>query len=637
MKKNFFLFLIFVLSSIIYAQMRATSSGHNGEIEVLLEQQNAKEESFFAFGKDGFVTLWNSFGQGKKYQLTDKEIKFAAANPIKNEIAIYETDSNTIHSISVWDMNKMIQKFTLSFQDSILSLTYSKNGTYLIAGTSTEKGTVFINTTNGKFENPIKDKMNVMSFIETTNSEKTMMTYSLTGNICYYSFQDKTLKTKISTEIGITSPIVFGQYKFLAGIKNGDIVIFDAQTGKRLMSHSANFPIIFVKNDEFYYYEQNSTKIGTLNKIIVEENNVLKITEIERFNFDINETVNKVLLQTTRVIFATTQGNLYCAEFVENGIRNLLALTENKYQKIKSVAVIDDNLYILTDKAIYLKNEINSETTLTELIKTQDFNNMISHNGNLILWSTEKSIPVYLFDLDSRKLDKLFSTQGQLITVKSCAGQLIEIESRTTVKRFNFETRTLQEIYYGSGVQDAIMLNSEELYIAKSVTNSIDSSLIFVNTRTQETVPIKLEIDYIYAVTNDEYELKESDKKNIYAIGITHNSKTSNTVLIKYNIEKKSMETLYNFNQLNMNAFEIAYNQNIFTNVIDFAISSVNGKNKKLTIYDRSVSLAKNVALFNNSVILLNYDGSISWISGDKTSINFDWYITNDNILIEIK
>ena len=69
---------------------------------------------------------------------------------------------------------------------------------------------------------------------------------------------------------------------------------------------------------------------------------------------------------------------------------------------------------------------------------------MICHNDNLILWNIDKNNGVFKYDISSNKITKLFVPQGQLLTVKSCAGQLIELESGTTVNRFDFEKKKLQ-------------------------------------------------------------------------------------------------------------------------------------------------------------------------------------------------
>lgn len=633
MKKFLCLVLTLISLSTVFAQMRSTTSGHKGEVVALLSDQSSKDGSFYCVGKDGFISHWKN-GSGERYQVTDRQIKFAAIHPSKAEIAIYETDGNTVNTVSVWDCQKLTKKFSVNFEDSILSLTYSKKGSYIIAGTSTEAGTVFINSSSGNIDKPITDKMNMMSYVETANSEKSLMCYSLTGNICYYSFESKKLVKKIPSITGFNAECTFGKFKYIAGLKSGLVTIIDAMSGKIVFEQSAARACMFTVNEELYYFDQSSAKGGVINKIEVNEGTI-KAVPYENITFKIKDSITNVKTIDNQLVFTSSSGSIYTADFAKDESKEIVLLTNSSYLTINDAAFVDETLYILTNKSILKTNE---DETVTETLSNADYTNMIAHEGNLILWNVYKNNGVFKYDFTTNKIVKLFVPQGQLISVKSCAGQLIDIESGTTVKRFDTAKNQLQEIYYGSGVQDAVMLSQTELFIAKSPTSSIDSSFVSVNTKTHETLPLKIDADFVYAVTNDDIEIEENpDKKNVYAIGIKNENKGSKTILIKYNVEKKTTEQLYDFKALSMHAFAYAFDENIYTNVIDSKISSVNSKSKKYTAFARSSSLPKSVTVSKNSLVFVNQDGSISWLKPNGSSISYDWYISTDNSIVTVK
>lgn len=632
MKKIVCLLFTVILCSNLFAQMRSSTAGHNGDIVALLPDSSAKEESFYCVGKDGFISHWTSNG-GQKYQITDKQIKFAVIHPSKSEIAIYETDGNTDNIVSVWDCQKLTKKFSVSFEDSILSLTYSKKGSYLIAGTSTEAGTVFINSGSGNIEKPISEKMNMMSYVETTASEKSLISYSLTGNIGYYYTDPKKQSKKLQAGTGFEPLCTFGKFRYLAGLKSGLVTIVDAMTGKTVLTQSAAKACLFTADDELYYFDQNTAKGGVINKVEITESG-LKVVQYETLTFKSKDSISNVCLINNKLIFTSTNGDIYTSEFVKDETKEIELLTSNQYLTINDATFIDETLYILTNKSI-LKAEDNN---VAEIMTNADYTNMICHDGYLILWNVNKNNGVFKLDVSTNKVTKLFVPQGQLITVKSCAGQLIDLESGTTVNRYDFNKNQLQEIYYGSGVQDAVMLSQTELFIAKSPTSSIDSSFVSVNTKTHETLPLKIDADFVYALTNDEVELqKNADNRNVYAIGIKHDNKGSKTVLIKYNIIKKATEILYDFKSLSMHAFAKAFDENIYSNVIDSKINSVNTKSKKFTAFSRSSALPKTVCASKETLIFVNQDGSISWLKPNNASISYSWYITNDNSVVVVK
>ena len=107
------------------------------------------ETAFLSTGDDGFLVKWTDDDQ-------DVGIKLAACSPNGNYVAIYETDGGSINKISVWDWKTLTRKYQKKFSDSITSLSFSKKGTYLIAGTATVDGVIFIRTSNWTVVDKIK-------------------------------------------------------------------------------------------------------------------------------------------------------------------------------------------------------------------------------------------------------------------------------------------------------------------------------------------------------------------------------------------------------------------------------------------------------------------------------------------------
>ena len=357
MKKIVCLFIFAFLPFIIFSQMRTTTSGHNGEIIALLNDPASKSDSFFCVGKDGFLSHWNN-NQGNTYQLTDRQIKFAVIHPTKPEIAIYETDGNTENVVTVWDCQKLTKKFSVPFDDSILSLSYSKKGTYINIGTSTEAGTLFINSSNGNIEKPISEKMNMMSYVETTPSEKTFVSYSLTGNICYYYTDTKKQPKKIQTVTGFEPICTFANIRYIAGLKSGLVSIIDCVNGKTVFTQSASNACLFKVDDELYYFDQNSTKGGVINKIEFSESG-LKSTPFEYIKFVNKDIITNIAKINDNLIFTSLNGDIYSAPFLKDETNTANLITYSNYQTINDGAFVNDTLYLLTNKSLFIVDELN--------------------------------------------------------------------------------------------------------------------------------------------------------------------------------------------------------------------------------------------------------------------------------------
>ncbi|MCR5613211.1 hypothetical protein [Treponema sp.] len=556
----------------------------------------------------------------------------AAINPVKQEIAVYETDGSLIHTISVWDWKTLSKKYSLDFEDSILSLTYSKKGTYVIAGTVTENGTIFINASSGKIEKPVSEKMNMMAYIETSQTEKNIMSYSLTGNITYYNMSSGKLVKKIASELGLEKIVSFSKNRYFAGIKNNSIIILDAMTGKNVYTINAVKPLLFNYQDNLYYIDVLSSKSIAVFSF-TETNGELKNPVIyKNLTGKFNEKVSSFLITNQKILIGTNKGNIYSAENVTGITEEIALVTKGTTQRILDAAFINEDLFILTDKCLYKTAE--DKTSVIELIKNTNYTNLTAHENSIILWSQGNNVQVSQFNPETNATKKLFVSKGQILTVKSCAGNLIDIESSSTVNRFNFANNSLVELYYGSGIQDAVMSGTEELYIAKSVVNEIDSPLIYVNTRTHETVPLKTEATYIYGLSDNKTEDEKDDKKNLYLLGVQQKNKNNTSVILSFNIETKKTEIIKQFAKTDMNSFLSVINATAYTNTKDSGLSSVTVKGKKSVEYKRSCALPKRITANAQHLVSINKDGSLSWYKPTSSDLENDWYITQDGNLV---
>ncbi|MDE6245823.1 MAG: hypothetical protein K2M50_09260, partial [Treponemataceae bacterium] len=203
MKKISFVTLITVLFCMaIFSQSHISTQAHQESISMIANasKEGAFEKTYFTAGKDGFLVKWTDDNQGEHFQISDMEIKLIAVAPSGNEIAVYETDGGLVNRVSVWNWNTLSRKFARRFSDTISSLAYSEKGTFLIAGTTTVDGAVFIKAQDGTLDNKIRANTGIISMIRTSETEKTAVMYSPTGSLSYYNLNNGTIKQKLSVE-----------------------------------------------------------------------------------------------------------------------------------------------------------------------------------------------------------------------------------------------------------------------------------------------------------------------------------------------------------------------------------------------------------------------------------------------------
>ncbi|HAH60497.1 MAG TPA: hypothetical protein DCL73_00190, partial [Treponema sp.] len=252
------------LSLSLSAQSHISTQSHQSVVSsVVSANYGDSQKTFFSAGEDGFLIKWTDDDQGEHYQISELPIKLTAVYPEKNLVAVYETDSGLINRVSVWDFNTLTRKYAHRFSDSVTSLAFSANGTYLIAGTASVDGAVFMRAADGTVVDKIKDAAGIFSFASTSSSEKTFCTYSPAGTISYFNMQTGKLKEKFPTENGLSHVTTFNNDMFLAGVKNDTIFVVSALSGGTIASYSSSRPIILAdKNDKNLYYLENNGRNG---------------------------------------------------------------------------------------------------------------------------------------------------------------------------------------------------------------------------------------------------------------------------------------------------------------------------------------------------------------------------------------
>lgn len=628
MKKNFSVFLCFVLCTFSFAQTRLSLMPHLDKVTSVQYDLYSDDGSFFSTGKDGFIILWNKNGEGSHFQLSNYEIKFAALNPVRKEIAIYETDGNSVNTVSVWNLTDYTKKFSYNFKDSVLSLSYSKKGNYVIAGTLSDKGTIFINAATGKFEKPFFKNLNMVTYAETASSEKSLMSYSLTGNISYCELSTGKLLKKIQTESALENIVSFNRNRFIAGIKDKKIFIIDALTGAKVFEMKAVNPILLTFEDELYYFEQLTNKTASLFRF--EENKMSAPKICKNITLFSNEKISSVLIMPDQIIFGTESGNIFTSDKTSSTQAELLSTYVTN--KILDIAYIGDDLYLLTEDFILKTNE--EKTEVLKVAENQGYSNFISNKDKLILWSQRKNAKVSEFDITENKLKELFVSKKPVLMIKDSNGHLIEIEGSSTINCYDFETASLKELYYGSGIQDAVIIGEHNLFIAKTVSNPAEKTLIYVNTKTSETVYLDLGADLIYCLESGG-NTDENNSEFLYAVGVMHKNGADSTVILKYDVKNKTTETINTFDDLDLHAFISADGENLVSNILSCQFFYISGKNKKPVVLNRTSALPVKCCSNYDNLVVLNTDGSISWYALNDSMIIADWYISENHTVIE--
>lgn len=632
MKKISFFVIFVIFAGFLSAQSHNSTQSHQSQVNCIsaISKTTGYEQSFYTAGQDGFIIKWTSDNQGEHYQITDVGIKLMAVSPNGNLIAVYETDGGSVNKVSVWDWTTLTRKYNKKFSDSITSLKFSAKGNYLIIGTATVDGAVFVRTNGWTTVDKIKANTSIVNYINTSDTEKTCVFYSPTGILSYYNLTNGSLKNKFSIVQGLEQCIMINNNKFFVGVKDDNIYIVNAFKGNTISSIPAQNPIILSGDNDsnLYYMEYDGKSLYTvkmlenLENLTVSNPRVVKTLKGPRGKDSIVTGTKKY----NDIFLGSKSGCVYKIDAdATSTTYNLQEISENKYAKINDIATANDNFYFLANNKIFKSSfdtgEIHALATAqgqTQLLSADD--------NNMILWSKGTKNQVTKLNLENNENNVLFIPKNPIQILKYFnIGEekyLIDIESSTSVNLYNLNTKEFFEIYSGTGIQDVVIANDKNIYISKSAATNPKVPMICVNPKTLETVPLSVKGNVVFGLS--------TDGTLIYGINLVSTEEGQTTYVFSYNTKSKVTTNILKFSSEDSDAFTYLYQNNLFTNIGKNKMYCYNTQTKKRFSYNRSASMPQKICQSKNRVVILNYNGSISWCSPTNANLLADWYMTTD-------
>ncbi|MCR5725194.1 MAG: WD40 repeat domain-containing protein, partial [Treponema sp.] len=636
--------LAFIPLTGLSADAHVSSQAHQASVTDLapLFTSGTNDNAVFSSAFDGFLIKWTEDGLGEHYQITDMPIRMIARSPNGTDIAVYESDGASINRVSVWNWKTHSRKYAFRFTDSVTSLSYSAKGTYLICGTASVSGTVFINTTNGSvISRKLSEATGVVTMSYTSDTENSLVLYAPTaGTLSYYNLRNGTVKAKFDTLTQLTQPCMFNNLVFVAGIKNGSLHIIQATSGKTVASFPVkNAVLINMPYSKDLYYLSVENRVLQLykvqndrNKTVIQPQLVSSYSKLKQ-----NEILQSAALTGRTVYAGTSMGNIYSFELssaensasgevvaVSSEPQPLIPLTDNMYDRIYDVACVGERFYFLTPNAIFLSSFDNGVVDKKGV--NPGYTNMLPYGENLILWSKDTRKPVQLFDVAAGTLTSLFTPGSSLQQLRIFEDSLVDIEGNASVNRYHLTEKRLEQLYLGAGLQDAVLTSANDLYVAKSSATNPNVPLLYVNCETKETVPVQT------LKGNIAYSLAFDGNKNasmLYGILVsTGTNKSLKTTVFALNLSTKMISNYLPLNEEDNDAFTFLSWPQLYTNLGKNQVRSYNLQTRRDFTYKRSASLPLKVVRNEERLVVLNRDGSISWYNPTLSGVLADWYLT---------
>ena len=679
MKKIFFTTLLCFFMISVFSQTMISTQPHNGKAN---HGTFAPDGSFYSVGDDGFVIKWNSENKGEHYQISDLEIKYITASPNGTDIAIYETDGYSVNRISIWNWKTKRRLVVKRFTDTISTINFSEKGSWLMIGTNSVDGIIFLNAKTGTVLRKVKESPGMVTMIYSSSTENSGIMYTPLGKLIYTNFKTGVTKQAISVETNLNQPILFNSDLLFAGIKNDSIYIYHSVTGDLLAKiNEKNAQIISTRDDSNLYYlvkdgrnyvlkmiqsgiekqqiiTQVENPIESQQNVITpeqgdvllsdnqnEQNEMLEktytqvITEKDVLVFEKNPVIVKTIYTEGRSeISALTKSNSDILALCENGtiqktnvepnltISKMENISQVVYSKIYDIAVMNENFYFLTDKDVFSSSY--TDQSITTVKANKGYTNLLSYQNSLIFYSKNKASNVVISDLNSQTEKVLYKSTGSIQNIHLKDGFLLIIEGSSKVVLVDIEKATSKVVYTGVGIQDAILYTENDIYVAKTAASSPNSALIHVDANTQETVIVPINGEVAFSLT-------QSTSSNIFYGVCVYSGTTKRTDIFAYYPDSKKYTAIFQWGDEDTDAFTTFRNGYLYSNIGKTQVLAVNVSTRKSTSLSRFASLPQKLESNSSLMVVLNEDGSISWYNAKTNSLYANWYVTVEGNWIE--
>ncbi|MEL3906838.1 MAG: WD40 repeat domain-containing protein [Treponema sp.] len=564
---------------------------------------SAATRSFFAAGKDGFITRY-SYGRlrPETWQVSALPVKLIAVHPKKNYIAVYETDGFSVHKISLWDWQAKKQLYVKRFSNSVLSLAWSAQGSYLFIGTASAEGITVLDV-RGNVKKVYPRPPGIVLLAATGPSEKSIVTYGETGRLVYADIAKRSILTQYETEDRLQSPELFKNYTRIAGYKNGTVVVIKAASGEILETYPARSALF-------------AGKITDTLPVWIEEGEVRfswYLCQGEKkspaFTLPYQARITAARHVDAAIVIGTDDGRLYRLQQGSDAAVTLTEINKDTALPVSDICVKDSTVYMLAGTVLYAADAPAEEPQ--PLITDITAQRCTPYGSGFLLWSDTKTAPLYYAEAGSepsvlyrpREPLHALSVYGTTIAAVHSFGRLILLDGKSGKQLFE---------YQAAGLQEAVQIDGTFILVSKTAGGTVQKPLLLINTATGETIPLGLEGEVAFSLH------ASNQHRNAFSCLRMKGGDAAQTGMVMMNINplhpaRSNFSTLLSYDDEDISASLYDEGNAAVTNLGQGQAVYYDKNRKKVSRLMRDYALPRRLFLTPSYIISVNYDGSLSW------------------------
>ena len=578
---------------------------HQFEGGVTAIADSSMTRSFFAAGKDGFITRFSyRTMKPETWQVSTIPIKRIAVHPKKTFIAVYETDGFSIHTISLWDWQTKKQLYAKRFTSSVVSLSWSAQGTYLFIGTASTEGITILDA-SGKIKKVYPRPPGIVLLAATGPSEKSIVTYGETGRLVYADIAKKSILTQYETEDRLESPELIKNYTQIIGYKSGNVVVVKAASGEVLENYPARSALF-------------AGKITDSLPVWIEKGDARRTWHLcqgdkksPAFSLPHPAAITAARHVDAAVVIGTDDGRLYRLKQNSDATISLTELNIDTSIQVSDICTKDSKIYMLSGSTLYAAASPMDDPE--PVIQSVSGERCTVYGNGFLFWSAEKNAPLYYAE-EGQTPTILYRPRERLNSVSVYKDTIAAVRAFSGLVLLDGKSGKQLFTYQAAGLQDAVQVDDTFVLITKSTGGIIRQPLLLIDIRTGETIPLNMEGDIAFSAQAN------NKVKNTFSCFRLKTEKTTQTDLMTMKIDtthpaRSSFTAALSYGDENLQASLYDDGYAVLTNLGKNQLSYYDKKRRAIRQLPRDYALSRKALMTDTYIVSVNYDGSLSWLN----------------------
>jgi len=497
-----------------WAFTEAMPGGHRGQVYALAY----RGERILSAGEDGFIEIWRTEnragtagGQAEsRFQVSPYRIIAMAERPEKDEVCLIESDGMGLYRISAWNYTERRNIFTLQLGDPFGYVTYSAAGNFIIAARDGRNGLVFIDSANGNVLQSPQSLTGAVSLAVTGRSERTMLTYGVSGELSYWDLASGNETNHFDTPPNLYSPVLFSNNRYLAGVNTKGLAVINAVSGE-LLAQDSSIPdgsLLCSAGDELICLTQKEGVAELYRYTIDRTGHLIPLGHASLSASGIGKDA-----RFTAIVSAAGGGSGALAAGTSAGSVILAGMNGRSYNlAIKDQTLITEAEVSGSAIAFIAENDsigfipVNYNLLSTRRTIRAD-QNEAAHNritafaekdapdGQFVFWhdGNIRNQPAIVSSSSDNKKQTLndISFRSPLRSVDSVDGKILFLDSsgNLTVVSPLDANKKRPFTFFSVGLMDAVFIDSSRIIIGRSAVSG-NTPFMTINVNTGETVPL---------------------------------------------------------------------------------------------------------------------------------------------------